>query len=160
MRYFVFIELSKYNKSLEESKTIQEKWAYFFKHAKESTLPEMEHLIGKDKIIKRAFEAIDQASWSEAELNTYDQITKTRLDNLAVEQQRLEDAEAKGLERGIEKGVEKGIEKGIERGIEQGIESRNLEVAINMLNKKLDISLIEAVTGLTETEIIKLKNKL
>ncbi len=37
----------------------------------------MEHLIGHDIIIKRAFQAIDQASWTEEELNTYDHITKT-----------------------------------------------------------------------------------
>jgi len=42
----------------------------------------MEHLIGKDLIIKRAFQAIDQASWSEEQLRTYDKITKTELDNL------------------------------------------------------------------------------
>lgn len=29
----------------------------------------------KDEIIRRAFEAVDQASWSEAELNTYEQMT-------------------------------------------------------------------------------------
>ena len=27
--YFVFMELGKFNKTIEESKTIQEKWAYF-----------------------------------------------------------------------------------------------------------------------------------
>ncbi|MCC8484154.1 MAG: Rpn family recombination-promoting nuclease/putative transposase, partial [Rickettsia endosymbiont of Labidopullus appendiculatus] len=77
----------------------EEKWMYFFKHAGDSTLTltDIEHLIGKDKIIRRAFEAVDQASWSEAELNTYEEITKARLDNLAVEQQKIEDAEARGL---------------------------------------------------------------
>lgn len=54
----------------------------FFKHAHKSSLVEMEHLIGKDLIIKRAFQAIDQASWSEEQLRTYDKITKTELDNL------------------------------------------------------------------------------
>ena len=112
--HFVFIELAKYNKSLEESKTMQEKWAYFFKHAKESTLAEIEHLIGKDKIIKRAFEAIEQASWTEEELNTYEQITKTRLDNLAAEQQRLEDGEFVGRMKGKAEGKSEGMEQGIE----------------------------------------------
>jgi predicted transposase/invertase (TIGR01784 family) len=94
--HFIFMELEKFNKRLDQLENIQEKWAYFFKHAHQSTLAEMEHLIGKDIIIKRAFQAIDQASWSEEELRTYDQITKTRLDNLAVEQQNIEDAEARG----------------------------------------------------------------
>ena len=66
---------------------------YFFKHAEGSTFAEIEHLIGSDVIIRRAFEAIDQAAWTEEELNTYEHITKTRFDNLAVEQQKIEDAE-------------------------------------------------------------------
>ena len=36
--YFIFLELPKYNKSLDDSKTIQEKWAYFFKHAHHTPL--------------------------------------------------------------------------------------------------------------------------
>jgi hypothetical protein len=59
----------------------------------------MEHLIGHDIIIKRAFQAIDQASWSEEELRSYDQLTKINWDNLAVEQQKIEDAEVRGERR-------------------------------------------------------------
>ena len=69
--YFVFIELGKFNKTIKEAITLEEKWCYFFKHADESTLAEIEYLTGKDPIIKRAFEAIDQASWTEEELRTY-----------------------------------------------------------------------------------------
>ncbi|BDU60561.1 hypothetical protein FLA4_09710 [Candidatus Rickettsia kotlanii] len=47
--YFIFLELEKFNKELEN---LQEKWAYFFKHAHESTLEAMENLIGHDFIIK------------------------------------------------------------------------------------------------------------
>jgi len=38
--YFVFIELDKFNKTIEESVTLEEKWCYFFKYADESTLAE------------------------------------------------------------------------------------------------------------------------
>ncbi|WP_341790207.1 Rpn family recombination-promoting nuclease/putative transposase [Rickettsia endosymbiont of Polydrusus tereticollis] len=93
--YFTFMELKKFNKTIEQLETLEEKWAYFFKHAHHSTLEEMEHLIGSDIIIKRAFQAIDQASWSEEELRTYEKIVKADLDNLAVEQQKIEDAEIK-----------------------------------------------------------------
>ena len=173
---FVFIELPKFNKTLKESKTLEEKWLYFFKHAKESTLAEIEHLIGKDIIIKRAFEAVDQASWTEAELNTYEQITKARLDSIAIEQQKLEEAKAEGEAIGIEKGIEKGkaegkaegeaigIEKGIEKGKAEGkAEGESIAVtktAINMLKENIDVKLISTVTGLTEDEVLKLKSKL
>ena len=97
--YFIFLELEKFNKELDQLENLQEKWAYFFKHAHESTLEEMENLIGHDFIIKKAFYALDQASWSEEELNTYEKIIKTDMDNLAVEEQKIMDAEAKGEAR-------------------------------------------------------------
>ena len=60
----------------------------------------MENLIGHDFIIKKAFYALDQANWSEEELNTYEKMIKTEMDNLAVEGQKIMDAEAKGEARG------------------------------------------------------------
>ncbi|AFB21163.1 hypothetical protein [Rickettsia canadensis] len=59
--------------------------AYFFKHANESTLEKMEHLIGHDFIIKKAFYVLDQAHWSEEDFNSYEKIIKTEMANLAVE---------------------------------------------------------------------------
>ena len=139
--YFIFMELGKFNKTIEESKTIQEKWAYFFKHAHKSSLVEMEHLIGKDLIIKRAFQAIDQASWSEEQLRTYDKITKTELDNLAVEQQKLEDAEARGTAIGEARGEARG----------------KAEIAKEMLLDGEPIEKIIKFTKLTKGEIEALK---
>ena len=110
--HFVFMELPKFKKSLSDLSNIQEKWAYFFKHAHKSTLAEMEKLIGNDVGIKLAFQAIDQASWAEEELNAYEKLVKTQLDNLAVEQQKIEDAEARGEARGKAEGEQIGLEKG------------------------------------------------
>ena len=99
--YFIFLELEKFNKELDQLENLQEKWAYFFKHAHESTLEEMENLIGHDFIIKKAFfYALDQASWSEKELNTYEKMIKTEMDNLAVEEQKLWMLKLKGKPEG------------------------------------------------------------
>ena len=136
--YFVFVELKKFNKNIDQLENLVEKWAYFFKHAHQSSLVEMEHLIGQDIIIKRAFQAIDQASWSEEELRTYEHIIKTRLDNLAVEQQQLADAEAKGKAEGIAEGEAKG----------------KIEIAKKMLALGRPIDEIVTLTDLNE-EIIK-----
>ncbi|MCC8372025.1 MAG: Rpn family recombination-promoting nuclease/putative transposase [Rickettsia endosymbiont of Pseudomimeciton antennatum] len=140
--HFVFLELEKFNKTINELETIEEKWMYFFKHAGESTLTltEIEHLIGKDEIIRRAFEAVDQASWSEAELNTYEEITKARLDNLAVEQQKIENAEA--------------------RGKAEGIKENAIAIAKKMLKEGYPMETISKLTGLTIEEIEKLKKEM
>jgi predicted transposase/invertase (TIGR01784 family) len=58
------------------------------------------------------------------------------------------------------KGIEIGKAEGLEQGLEQGVETRNLEVAMNMLKANLDIQLISTMTSLSESEILKLKNKL
>ena len=57
----------------------------------------------------------------------------------------------------IAEATEEGYNKGHEKGIEQGIEQKNNEIAKKMLDKKLDITTIEEITGLTKEEIMKLK---
>ena len=52
------------------------------------------------------------------------------------------------------------LEEGLEQGIEQGIEQNKLEVVKNMLDENLNIKLISKVTGLSEKEIIKIKEAL
>src|SRR6202042_921012 len=92
--------------------SIQDKWMYFFKHAEESTLEEIEKLVGKDVIIKRAFFAIDQASWTPEELTTYEQREKNLLDNQAVEDYKLFEAKEKGKKEGRDEGIEIGEARG------------------------------------------------
>ena len=57
------------------------------------------------------------------------------------------------LDQAEKKGVEKGIEKGIEEGIEKGIEKTKREIALNMKNSGLDISLIANITGYSIEDI-------
>ena len=54
-------------------------------------------------------------------------------------------------------GMEKGLEKGKAEGIQQGMEKGKTELVMNMLENKLDISLISKITGLSEKEIHQLK---
>ena len=49
-------------------------------------------------------------------------------------------------------------EEGRQEGLQQGLQQRD-KVVLNMLKKKLDTSLIAEVTGLSEEEIKKLKNR-
>ncbi|WP_367364112.1 Rpn family recombination-promoting nuclease/putative transposase [Candidatus Tisiphia endosymbiont of Nedyus quadrimaculatus] len=145
--YFIFAELKKFHKTIDQLENIEEKWMYFFKHAHHSTLAEMEHLIGHDIIIKRAFQAIDQASWTEAELNTYDKITKTQLDNLAVEQFKIAQAEKAAEARGREE----------ERKIsETKLKEERITIARKLLKENMTSEHIANITGLSIEEINKL----
>ena len=57
-----------------------------------------------------------------------------------------------------ERGREKGLKKGLKEGRQEGRQERDREVILNMLQNKLDVSLICKVTGLSEAEVNKLKN--
>ncbi len=54
---------------------------------------------------------------------------------------------------------EKGRWEGEREGLKKGRQEGRQEVVLNMLKKKLDISIISEVTSLSEKEIKKLKNR-
>jgi predicted transposase/invertase (TIGR01784 family) len=53
--------------------------------------------------------------------------------------------------------LEKGIEIGMEKGIEKGKMERAIEIALEMLQDNEPIEKIMKYTGLTQTEIEKLR---
>ena len=65
-------------------------------------------------------------------------------------------AKETGLAKGLAKGMKQGIEKGLKEGIEQGSNNKSIEIAKNMLNKNIDVSMISEVTGLSIDAIKKL----
>ncbi|MFI4983628.1 MAG: Rpn family recombination-promoting nuclease/putative transposase [Rickettsiales bacterium] len=144
---FTFIELPKFNKTRAEIKqlnTLLEKWCYFFKYAPETTALELQQLTGTDIVIKDAYEVLDKFGWSDEELLTYDQETKRQMDEDAIERQKLNDAEAR-----LKEAETYGLEKGMQLGIKH--------VASGLLAKGHDIPTICELTGLSEAELIKLK---
>ena len=54
--------------------------------------------------------------------------------------------------------LEKRYQQGIEQGIEQGANKKSLEIAKNMLKEKFDLEIISSVTGLSKSQILKLKD--
>jgi predicted transposase/invertase (TIGR01784 family) len=139
---FCFIELAKFNKKKEDSlNNMLEKWCYFFKYADETREEDLKRIIGSDLVIARAYEALNQYNWTEAELNTYEREKKRVLDEQAVLEQKLDDAEARGIEKGKAEGKAEG----------------KMEVAKAMLAKNKPLDEISAFTGLTLQEIEKLK---
>ena len=58
-----------------------------------------------------------------------------------------------------EDGIQEGIQKGLQAGRQEGLQTGMKQVALNMLKEKADFSFISKVTGLSVTEINKLKNE-
>ncbi len=54
-------------------------------------------------------------------------------------------------------GRREGMEEGMEKGMEKGMKKEKKSTAINLLALNMDIPFIEKVTGLSQAEILKLK---
>jgi predicted transposase/invertase (TIGR01784 family) len=68
---YSFLELGKINKSLEESKTMIEKWAYFFKHATKTTDEELKALARDYPPVWEAYRALERYNYTKEELDEY-----------------------------------------------------------------------------------------
>lgn len=93
---FSFIELPKFNiDKIEDLKTIQEKWCYFFKFAVHTSEADLQKIIGSDLVVGRAYEALNQFNWNEEELFAYEQELKRVMDNKAAEDFMIESVKIK-----------------------------------------------------------------
>lgn len=133
---FTFFELSKFNQKIEELSTSVEKWAYFFKHAEETTVGDLDKISGTDLVIKKAYEQLDASSWTEGELLAYEAVLKIDRDNRAAELARFKDAVAEGEARGEARGEAKGLAKG------------KTEVAKELLSMGITVEQVAAATKL------------
>lgn len=75
---FTFLELPKFNKTMDELKTFREKWCYFFKHANETREEDVVKIAGMDRMIFRAYQELNRFRWTELELNRYEHEEKKR----------------------------------------------------------------------------------
>lgn len=155
------IELSKFTKDtskkymdkaeefellLPKITTALDKWvAFLTKHdlLKINKLPEKL----QDTKIAKALAVLEQMNFNEEEREAY----RGHLKWLRIEASTLKKASEESMEKGIEKGRIEGVEKG-------RIESK-IEIAKNMLSQGCEIDLIAKVVGLSEDELIKLRDE-
>jgi predicted transposase/invertase (TIGR01784 family) len=133
--YFSFLELPKFTKNIDELNNRVEKWAYFFKHAEETSEAELARIVESDKVIKQAYEALNRFSWSEIELNTYEAEEKRERDAQAILDQNALEAEAKGEAKGKAEGKAEGLAEGLAKGIAKG----EINILVRLLKKKFGI---------------------
>jgi predicted transposase/invertase (TIGR01784 family) len=166
---FTFLELPKFNKTIEELSTTVEKWAYFFKHAEETHEKELARIAGSDEVIERAYEELNRFSWSKQELFTYEQETKHELDNRLARELEMAEAkaaaEAQGLKKGLEKGRAEGEAKGRAEGEvkgkaegrTEGIQEEKTVLAKKLLLKGFSSEEVADLTQLSPEAILKIQ---
>ncbi|MCK5356354.1 MAG: Rpn family recombination-promoting nuclease/putative transposase [Methyloprofundus sp.] len=137
----IFIELPKFNKTLDELQSLQDKWIYFIQNAGHlQFIPE--HI---EQEIKRALDIANEANLSAEEL----ELQHKRKEFIFIQKSSIELAS----ERAHEQGLEAGIEQGIEQGLKQGIETAMKKVVINSHRSGMSIQSIADITGLSEIDI-------
>jgi predicted transposase/invertase (TIGR01784 family) len=109
------------------------------------TPEELHKIVGKDRVIKKAYDELNSFYWTEDELMRYDTVIKREKDYEAVLDQKYED----GLNQGKIEGKAEGKAEG-------RIEERR-EMAMKMFTKGMDDALIAEFSGLSHDEIVALK---
>ena len=136
---FTFLELEKFTKTKDQLASMIEKWAYFFKHADETSEDDLRQIFEKDDIIQRAYDELDRFHWNDEELRAYESVIKHEMDYQA------------SLDFNFDAGVQKGIQQGEQKAL--------VKVAQNMLRQGLSIQNISSATGLSAKEVKKIQEE-
>lgn len=136
---FTFLELEKFTKTKDQLESMIEKWAYFFKHAEETSDEDIHKIFEKDGIIQRAYEELDRFHWNDEELRAYEAVIKHETDYQAS--------------------LDFKFEQGIQQGEQRGEKKTLIKVVHNMLKQGLNIQNISSATGLNAKEIKRIQEE-
>jgi len=128
---FIYLEMPKFNKKIEELETRFEKWLFVLKNLhKLDRIPEKL----KENIFLQLFETAEISKFNQQEYQEYENSLKYYRD------------------------IKNSLDTAKEEGKIEGKIERNIEIAKNGLKEGLSLELIMKLTGLTEKEINELKN--
>lgn len=136
----VFVELPKFNPSLQELKTLTDKWLYFIKSAK--TLETVPETMAQIPELKKAFTMANEATLNPEELEDLEKR------EIYIYDQR----------NAIKKAVRLAREEALKQGIEQGKQESKLEIARQLMSL-LDDQTISQTTGLSLEQIQQLRQE-
>ena len=127
---FIYVEIAKFDKTLEELNTLYEKWLYALKNLYKLTQRPKELC---DKVFDRLFEEAEIAKFSPQEMREYEASKKAYRD------------------------IKNSVDTAKREGIAEGMLQRSLEIARKMLAKGMDEATVMDMTGLTAEELKLLK---
>jgi predicted transposase/invertase (TIGR01784 family) len=130
---YIYIELPKFTKNIDELENHLEKWLYFLKHLEEfDKLPE----IFREEVFVQTLNRIDYLSLTQEEQHLYERSLKHYRDQINA--------------------IETAIEEGREEGREEGEKNKAIASARIMKNDGVPMETIAKYTGLSIDEIEKL----
>ncbi len=135
---FIYLEMPKFNKTIDELKTRFDKWLFVIKNLnKLNRIPDKL----KEQIFEKVFETAEIARFTPDQVRSYEDSLKCYRD----------------LKNSLDTAKEEGVIEGIEKGIAKGIEKGKVEVAKNLIKNNVSIEIIMKSTGLTKEQIEQLK---
>ncbi len=141
--WFTFVELPKFTKTINQLKTIEDRWYYFLKHADESS--NIAEVLAHHPEIKEAYDILDRYHWTENELQWYEKLIMNTADARGM----LDAAKSEGVAEGLQAGRQEGLQAGRQEGLQAG----RLQIARKMIESGLSIDQVANITGLTAQEI-------
>ena len=142
---FIYLELPKFKKTVDELDTRFDKWLYAIKNL--NRLDKVPDKL-REKVFEKFFEVAEIANFTREEVISYEDSLKYYRDI----KNTIDTAKREGVEEGIGLGIGIGREEGIGIGKEQTAR----EIACNLLDI-LDDTTIARKTGLTEEEVAALR---
>lgn len=134
---FVYLELPKFKKDITQCHTLLDKWMFVLKNMTRLLERPVEL---QQKIFEKLFATAEVANFNEEQRMQYEESLKVYRDWNNI----LTTKEKQSLEQGIEKGIEMGEAK------------KTKEIARNMKQRGMDITLIKTLTGLSDIDLEKL----
>jgi predicted transposase/invertase (TIGR01784 family) len=143
---FIYLEMTKFNKSENELESLFDKWLYAMK-----TLPLLMERpkVLQDKVFKHFFEAAEISKFTPHERIQYEESLKNYRDWYSV----MKTAKTKSHAEGLAEGLAKGLAKGREEGREEGVKTNKIDMARKMKQAGLDVNIISQITGLPAKDI-------
>lgn len=138
---FIYVEIAKFDKSLEELETLYDKWLYVLKNL--SKLDNRPKEL-RDRVFDRLFEESEIAKFTPLELREYEDSKKAYRDI----KNSIDTAKREGIEEGMEKVIKQGIEIGQKKEHE-----RLLNTARALFASGMSLEQVKQFTGLNDEEI-------
>ena len=138
---FIYVEIAKFDKSLEELETLYDKWLYVLKNL--SKLDNRPKEL-RDRVFDRLFEESEIAKFTPLELREYEDSKKAYRDI----KNSIDTAKRESIEEGMEKGIKQGIEIGQKKEHE-----RLLNTARALFASGMSLEQVKQFTGLNDEEI-------
>ncbi len=131
---FIYLEMPKFNKTVDELETRFEKWLYVIKN-----LNKLDRIPDKlrEKIFDKLFESAEIAKFTNEQVRSYEDSLK--------------------YYRDLKNSIDTAREEGKIEGKIEGKTERNIEIAKKALAKGLSIKDVSELTGMTELEIKNLQ---